>query len=800
MLRNYIKTALRNLLREKGSAGMNIAGLTLGITCSLILFLLVSYHSGFDTFHANKERIFRIVIQANGNQGTEYTSGVPTVLPDAFQLDFPEVEEVLFTSYRRGSTVIIPQRSGDGKPFFAERGVVFTQSNFFKVFDRNIVSGDKYHGLDQPNTAIISKQSALAYFGREDVLGEMVKLDTNEFRITAVMESPLANSDFPFDLMLSYSTIKKKNEEKGWNSIWSDEQCYILLREGTPASVVESRMEAFRAKHFGAENEDHTVLNLQPLLEIHFDEHYGNYSNNTVGKNILIALGAIGVILIITASINFVNLATAEAIKRSREVGIRKSLGSTRSQLIRQFIGETTLVVLFSMLASLGVTQLALGFINPFLDTHLVLDLVNDSRVWMLIGGVTIIVSLLSGLYPAMVVSGYNPVTALRNVAGNKNSSGYHLRRSLVVVQFVISQFFIFGTIVLINQMRFINTRDLGFRKDAVLMVPIPVRETVGPESGPGTMRTLRDEALRIPGVRAASLSATPPSSQAVSGTTFRMQGSDKIHDTQVKNVDSNYIPLFDLKLIAGKNLDDGDTANGFVVNEKLCDLVGVAPEDMVGKVIRMGGRELPVVGVLQNFHTVSLQEPIEATILLNRRARYANLALLVDLSRVPSIVEAIKSRWEMVYPEQIFSYNFMDETIREFYEGYQRMTVMLSVFSGIAILIGCLGLFGLAVFMANQKTKEIGVRKVLGASVESIVLLLSREYIILISLGFLIAAPLAWYVMNQFLQEFEYRTPIGPGIFIAGFLLTLLMALLTVCYRSIKSAIANPTTALRSE
>lgn len=800
MFKNYLKTALRNLIREKGSTLINISGLTLGITCGLVLFLLVRYLTDFDTFHSKADRIYRVVHQSEGNQGTDYTSGIPSVLPDAFRLDFPEAEEVVFTSYRSGSTVIIPQRNGEGKPYAAEAGVVFTESNFFKIFDREIIAGDKQHGLDNPNTAIISRRSAKLYFGREDALGEILRFGTDEYKITAVMDDPPDNTDFPFDLMLSYITIKKQTESNGWGSIWSDEQCYFLLKEGTSIDQVKTRMADFYKKHVGEENRDKSAFTIQPLREVHFDDRYGNYSYNTVEQSTLVAFTVIGIILIVTAAINFINLATAEAIKRSKEVGIRKSLGSTRGQLIRQFLGETTIVVIFSMLLALGAAQMMLSFVNPFMEVHLSLDFAHDTALWIFIISITVVVSLLSGLYPAFVVSGYNPVMALKNVVGNKNASGYTLRRGLVVTQFVISQFFIFGTIVLIYQMDFMNAKDLGFRKDAVLLVPIPLREEVGANAAPSRMVTLRDEMLRVPGVNAASLNSSPPSSGNVNGTNFRMLGSDRDYETQVKMVDGNYIPLFDLKLVAGRNLEDLDTAIGFVVNEKLCEVVGFTPQDMIGKVIHMWSRDLPVIGVVRNFHTVSLQEPIEATVLLNRRSRYSSLALQVDLTRVQSIVDVLKPKWEQAYGEHIFSYGFMDERIRDFYQGYRRMSIMLGIFSGIAIFIGCLGLFGLATFLSNQKTKEIGVRKVLGASVESIVFLFSKEYIKLITIGFLVAAPMAWFVMNKFLESFEYRITIGPGVFLAGFMTTILVALLTVGYRSVKSAVANPARALRTE
>jgi putative ABC transport system permease protein len=800
MLKNYIKTAFRNIVREKASSLINIAGLTMGITCSLVLFLLIRHLSSYDNFHSKRDRIYRVVHHSDGNQGKRYTPGVPSVLPDAFRLDFQEAEQVVFISYRAGSMVTIPQASGEPKRYNEEAGVAFTQSNFFKIFDRDILTGHKTGGLDDPNEAIISKRWALKYFDREDVVGEVIKFDTNEYKITAVMADFPNNTDFPFDLMLSYPTVKKGTEANGWDSIWSDEQCYFLLKEGESIAKVESRMGAFTEKYIGDDNPNNAVFSIQPLSELHFDERFGTFTYNTVEKSILVTFGVIALILVITACINFINLATAEAIKRSKEVGIRKSLGGTRRQLVVQFLGETTLVTLVSMLASLAFTQLALTILNPFLELHISLNLASDLTLWIFLVGVTMVIALLSGLYPAFIVSGFNPVLALKNLVSNKNSSGYNLRRALVVTQFFISQFFIIGTIIVINQMEYFLNKDLGFRKDAMLIVPIPEREDPDRADKTSKMRTLRDEMLRMSGVSNASLNSAPPSSGNVSGTHFKVEGKEDDYRTQVKQIDGNYLDVFDLKLVAGQNLEDGDTAKGFLVNEKLARTVGYEPQEIVGKTIEMWGRKLPVVGVVKDFHTVSLREPIEATLLMNRLRGYETLALQVNQNQIKTVVDNLKNSWEAAYPEHIFDYRFLDQQIEEFYEGEQRLSTLLGVFSTIAIFIGCLGLFGLATFMANQKTKEIGVRKVLGASVESIVMLFSREYLKLILFGFLLAAPLSWYIMDKFLDEFAYKITIGFDVFVIGLAATLVIAMLTVGYRSLRAALVNPASSLRSE
>ena len=802
MFQNYLKTALRNLLREKGSSLLNIAGLTLGITCSLLLFLLIRHLATFDNFHTNRDRIYRVVTQMDSNNERFYTSGIPPALPDAFRQDFPEADEVTFTSYRSGALVKVPQRNGEAKKFQEERGVVFAEPNFFKIFDRVIITGDPSKGLDDPGEAIISKSLAKKYFNREDVVGEIVNHDTVEYKITAVMEDAPDNTDFPFSLMLSMSTIRANRTAAGWGGIWSDEQCYILLKENETAKSIEARMPHFVDKYLGEENYNHETFVLQPLRELHFDDRYSNYSYNTAPKEMLIALGVIAVFLLLTACINFINLATAEAIKRSKEVGIRKALGGTRSQLALQFLGETTLVTLFAMLLSLALTQMALSVVNPFLELPLGLNFGSDGSLWLFVIGVTLTVSLLSGTYPSMILSGFKPAMALKNQTSNKSSSGFNLRRSLVVVQFVISQFFIMGTIILLSQMNYFQSQELGFRKEAVLIVPIPERES--PESdGVSKMRTLRDEVGRLAGVETVSLSSTPPSSGAVNSTGFYFEGEDESQSkgTQVKQVDGNYISLYGIQLIAGSNLQDYDTARGFLVNEELVRMAGFQdPDEIIGKTINMWDRKLPVVGVVRNFHTVSLRDQIEPTVMMNNIGSYRTMSLRVNQRDIKKVVGEIQSKWEAAYPEHIFEYEFLEENIRRFYEGEQKMSVLLTVFTSMAIFIGCLGLFGLATFMTNQKTKEIGVRKALGASVESIIFLFSREYVKLIVIGFLLSAPAVWFIMNEWLDSFAYKISIGPMVFVAGLSVTLLIATLTVGYRSFKAAIVNPIQSLRYE
>jgi predicted permease len=798
MLKNYIKTALRNLWRQRGSTAINISGLSIGIAGSLVLFLLVYHHSNFDTFHSKRDRIYRVVTQSRGNTGNEYTGGIPATLPEAFDNDFPQAEEVVFASYRAGALITIVEGSEEPKKYTERAGVVFTQPQFFRIFDRKTIIGDPVKGLDEPNEAVISESLAKKYFGSQDAIGKSVRHENIDYRVSAIVADPGDNTDFPFTLFLSHATIKKQTDGQGWNSIWSDEHCYFLLKEGEQLSSVQAGLIEFTKKYLRSDDAERQVFLVQPLSEIHSDDRFGNFNYNTVSRTSLIFLSAIAVVLILTACINFINLSTAEAVRRAREVGIRKALGSSRLQLVRQFMGETTLLTIFSVFVAVGLTYIGLSFLNPFLELSLKLNFLSGSNLWIYLLAVTVVVSLFAGLYPSFVMSAFKPALAMKSSLAS-NTSGYGMRRTLVVAQFFISQLLIIATIIILRQMDYLANKDLGFKKNAIINIEIPRREEPG--KGESKMRTLREQISALSGVQNASLNNSAPSSSNVSGTNFRLQGKDQDFGTQVKQVDGNYVNMFELKLLAGEDIGDYDTARGFIVNEKLFETVGMtSPDEIIGKEIRMWGRTLPVVGVVRNFHTVSLAQAIEPVVILNRLRGFTNLSVQLNPSSVQQTLPQIQALWEQAYPEGIFSYEFLDEQVRNFYESERKMSVLLGIFTSMAIFIGCLGLYGLVTFMANQRNKEIGIRKVLGASVSGIILIFSREFVILIFIGFALAAPAAWFGMQNFLNEFAFKVPIGPSIFLAGVGTTILIAMITVGYRSFKAATANPVDSLRSE
>lgn len=804
MLKNYFVTAYRNLFRKRTSTFFNVAGLTLGITGSIVLFLLLYRTLTFDRFHANYDRIYRVVSQSDNNGEKFYTPGIPNVLPPAFKTDFPEAEHVAFTSYAQDGLILIPQRSGEPKKYQEENGIAFTEQSFFSIFDWKVLHGDLNNAIKNPNEAVLTKKLALKYFEKENAVGEVFTFDDTDYKVTAVVEDAPGNTDFPFTIMLSYETVRKEYEERDWGSTSSNNHNYFLLKKDADIAALEARMSDFTDKHVGKENYEHRLFVIQPLSTVHYDTRYHGYSYNTTGKGEILVLILIAVFLVLTGCINFINLSTAESFKRSKEVGIRKSLGSSRSQLIFQFLGETSIVTCISILLALVLAQLTLAYLNPFMDIDLAIDLFNNTPLVIFLVGIFLVVSLLSGIYPAFILSGYKPAMVMKTSSGN-SAGGFFMRRVLVVFQFFISQILIIGTVVIINQMSYIKAKDVGYNKDAIIVMSIPEQENVkaNQESKSSKMRALKNEVMRLGGVEHASLSNTPPSSGSVNGTDFILEGegNEQRKGTQIKTVDGDYIPLFGLKLLAGRNLNDYDTATEFVVNRQFAKIAGFDnPQDLVGKRVQIWGKLCPVVGVVEDFHTTALNQKIEPTALFNRLSHYRTLSIKVNANNYQATIEGTKKLWESAYSKHVFDYSFLDENIREFYEGEEKMSVVISAFTSIAIIIGCIGLFGLATFMANQRTKEIGVRKVLGASTQGIILSFSKEFVILIGISFLFAAPLGWFGMSSWLEEFSYRIDIGPVIFFTALITTLVIALITVGYRSFQAATANPVDSLRSE
>ncbi len=797
MLKNYLKTAFRNLLKNRSYTIINVLGLSLGITCSLFLFLLISYWLSFDTFQTNYNRIYRIVTESDGQLGRRaYQPGTPVPLIDAFRTDFPEVEKAAFVTFPHYALIGVDHET-DGTRFFEEGDIAYMEPAFYQIFDRTWLAGNPASALDEPGEIVLSETQAKKFFGEtttDQFLGKTLMLDKETpLKVSGIVADHPVNTDFPFDIIVSYATIKDRMSDH-WGSISSNDQVYVQLSEGQSPASINERFPQFVEKYYGNNNDNHKAHFLQPLSDLHFNESYSTYSYNTVSKTVIWTMGILALFLVLTACVNFINLATAISVKRSREVGIRKVLGGTRWQLIKQFLGETTIITLLAVFIALGLTELLLLKANPFLELSLDLNLLTHHQLQVYLICITIMISLLSGLYPAFVQSRFKPVLAMKNLITSKSTGGFSIRRSLVVFQFFISQIFIIGTIALFSQMQYIRQTDLGFDKDAIVTVSLP-------EGDASMKKTLRTELQQLPGVEMVSLAYHNPSSTSVSTSGFQLEGSEDNYRTQVKIGDQNYIDIYGLQLVAGEGLLDSDTFNRLVVNETFVKDMGIAsPEEALGRMIKFWDNDVPIVGVVKDFHTTSLRNQIEATVIANNIADYGMVAIKIQPGKIEDAVKGIEKTWKAFYPEYAFDYGFVDVEIEQFYRGERKMTGIISIAAIIAILIGCLGLYGLITFMAEQRTKEIGIRKVLGASVVSIARLFSFEFMKLVVIAFVLAVPLTWFLLQKWLENYTYKIDLGFGLFGAALLATLAIAFVTVGYRTFKAAVANPVEALRNE
>jgi putative ABC transport system permease protein len=803
MLKNYFKIAFRNLQRNKVYAIINVIGLSLGIACGILIFTLVSYHLSFDDFHNNKNRIFRIVSNYTYADGIEHQQGVQQPLGKAFRNDYSFTEKVArVVTYSGGGLITLPDEPGM-KKFVEDKGVAFAEPEFFDVFNFPLVQGDKTTALTQPNSAIITQRIAKKYFGTDNAIGKIIRYKFFaafiNFKITGILKDLPYNTDRKQEIYLSYSNLKDGNprfaSDNNWHTVNSSMQCFVLLKPGISAANAEKVFPAFAEKYLGKEEARSTQFKLQPLSDIHFNTDYDGYAD----KKYLWSLAFVGIFLIITACVNFINLATAQALNRSKEVGVRKVLGSLKKQLFWQFIAETSLITFFAVVFAYGLSQLALPHLNNLFQTKMQISLFADMRLTVFLFLLIALVIFLSGSYPGLVLTRFQPVAALKGKLSQKNVGGFSLRRILVVTQFAISQMLIIGTIVIAGQMHFSKTSDLGFNKDAIVMLPVPSTDSIGKIK----MQTLKNRLVQVSGVENVSFCSEAPASEAVHATDIRFGNRPKEEpfDVSVKVGDDQYLQTFNIKLAAGRNIFPSDTAMEFLVNETLVKKLGLKnPQDIINKNIQVGEKNAPVVGVVKDFYDQSFHNDKSAVCILQQYHNYFNCAVKINLKDTKPVLSSFEKIWNQTYPDYLYSYQFLDERINKFYELDNIMLELIEAFACIAIFIGCLGLYGLVSFMALQKTKEIGVRKVLGASVQSVLWLFGKEFARLLIIAFVIAAPVAWFAMNKYLQDFKYRIHIGFGIFVLAMLSTFVIAAVTVAYRSMKAAIANPVKSLRSE
>lgn len=802
MFKNYLKTALRNLQRNKSYALINTLGLAVGIAACFLLFLVVQFESSFDDFHPKKQSIYRVATMFQNEDGTSYSGGVAFPVATALRTDFPQLKEVA-SILQQGGQITIDDAATQQKKL-QEDNFYYAEPQFFTMFNFPFLAGDAATALKDPNGVVLTQATADKYFGDwKQAIGKTIKYENKTlYTVTGILKDIPANSDFPLHVVASYSALQNsdfKSHFEDWVSTWGQQYTFVVLPSNLSVANFNAQLKTFAKKHKPAAYAKDTYV-AQPLTDMHYDERFGNYTGHTFSRTLLNALSLIGIFLILIACVNFINLATAQAVNRSKEVGVRKVLGSNRKQLAMQFLGETALIVFVSLFIALTLAALALPFLNSLLEVQMSMSVINNPIVILFILATGLVVTLLSGIYPAIILSGFNPITALKSKITAKMVGGISLRRVLVILQFGIAQVLLIGMFIVVKQMNFFTNASLGFDKAAIITVPVP-NDSISLTK----FDYLRTQLQANTNIKNVSFSFKSPSSQSNWNSDFKYDHASKSTNfsANLKWADADYFNTFNIKFVAGRAYYPSDTVREFVVNETLLRKLGITdPKQAIGKQIDFwdGGKVGTIVGIIRDFNSYSLREPMAPVVLSTWKDVYQTINIKIKPGAEKAVLPDVEKLWTSQFPDYVYDYTFLDQSIANFYKQENQLSQLYKIFAAIAIFISCLGLYGLVSFMAAKRTKEVGIRKVLGASAGNIVYLLSKEFTVLIVIAFVIAAPIAYYFMHEWLQNYTYRIPLTASIFILAIISSVLVAWLTVAQRALKAAAANPVKSLRTE
>lgn len=798
MLKNYLKIAWRTILKNKLSSSINILGLSVGIGACMAILIFVRYESTFDEYHSKSEHIYRVVHHNKLPNQTLYWNTTAYPLAEALRGDFPEIDVVTQTLGPVSQEFSIVDDETITK--FEETQVLFVDPFYPKTFDIQWISGNPDTALDNINSIVLTEKLVKKYFGAADksyssVLGKTILLQGNDpLTVTGIIENVPGNSNQHFNLLIPYEFFKANNPDLSGN--WSGNHqgtTFVVLQNNGQKKILESKIATWKKKYLEPVDDNRISYFLQPLTEIHNETLYGNNIGGYVmPSNTLYMLSIVALFILIIAIVNFINLLTAQSTSRSKEVGIRKVFGSKRFDLIFQFIFENSIVILCSLGLSLAILSFSLDQLNENLS---VIDLQltfgwNHMGLILLIGFSTI---LLAAIYPAFVLSGFKPIRALKNKIKFSGKDGVGVRKSLVVFQFVIVQIFVIAAIILGSQMEFFKNAPMGFSSEAVVTTPAPEFDK---------LEVYRNSLLESNGISKVSFGSGPP--MAVEGlqlgTSFRLprQSAEEALDAEIKVADTNYLDFYDLELLAGRNFTVNKEAfDEFIVNETLLKTYGWTPREAIGKKIQINEGQATIVGVVKDYHNNSLQSTISPCIIMNW-TYYQNRAFVKIGNSEP--LEFIKDKWENIFTSSVFSYSFLDDSIKKEYVVERLVFNGFTVLSVLAICIGCLGLFGLMSFIVSSRKKEIGIRKVLGAGILQVVSLVTKEFVGLVVLAFITAAPFVYYFGNVWLEGFTHHIELSVWIFLSGGFLTLIIAIITCSFQSLNAARANPISSLREE
>jgi putative ABC transport system permease protein len=825
MLKNYFKIALRGFWKHKMSTLINIIGLSIGISAALVIYLIVHFDFTFDQFYPDSDRIYRVVTNFSTAAGKGYNGGVCGPLPEATRKSvsglsgsapFFIIDE--FTLYHTG--VVVPDAAKAPLKFKYKEDMVLADQRYFDLFPYTWLAGSKM-SLNHPYTVVLTAQKAKKYFpgltypqmlGRVVIYGDSIKTT-----VSGIVEAHKENTDFNFSDFISYSTgtsvdvIRNNLQLTDWGGVTPSSQFFVKLSSKAAVANIEKQLnDLFVANKAPSPGQagNGFELRLQKLSDVHFDEGYASFYERTANKTMLYGLSIIGAFLLLLGCINFINLKTAQASQRAKEIGIRKTLGSGRGRLILQFLSETFFITLLAVLISAALTPTILKLFADFIPEGVKVDFFHQPGLIFFLLLLTIVVSLAAGFYPAIVLSDYKPLQVLKDQGYSHKGKTTRalLRKSLTVTQFAIAQFFIMATLLVSKQVYYALHKDLGFEKEGILTVSTPWSS-----KDPALKTVFMDKIRALPGVGLASVGGASPSSDNThsNGVTY-MDGKKEIKtEVQERFGDENYIGVYKIKLLAGRNLRPGDRSKAFLINATCAKVLGFgSPEGAVGHSLKYAGNDMQIVGVIGDFYYRSLRSPIKPLVILTRSDNpYFSSTFHIALKpQTPggdewkTAIAGMETAWKQLYPDDVFQYQFFDESIAKFYDSERQTSVLLTWSTGLSIIISCLGLLGLVIYTTTQRVKEIGVRKVLGATVAQIVTLLSTELVSLIALAFVIVTPIAWWAMNKWMQNFADRTAINWWIFILSGGGMLVTALLVSGFQTVKAALANPAKSLGTD
>lgn len=813
MFKNYFETAIRSLTRNRNYSIINIAGLSVGIAVCMMIFIIIQFQTSFDNFHSKKDRIYRVLTEYNNAESSNTVKDVPFPLPAGLKMTFPQIEQVTAIFASHDDKLLIPDDNGTTvKAFKEDKGVFFVEPSFFKIFDFPLLEGS-YESLKDPNNVLLTKEVAEKYFGDwKTAPGKTIKLQlggyifehgTEVLKVSGVLATIPVNTDFQLKIVVAYGTgfsgsLMAKSTD------WQDRTntgfgCYVLMPPNTSAEKFNQQLSVYSKEVQSPENRDNHII--QPLSAVHYDTQTGDYSNKTISRALLNVLWLISAFILLIACVNFINLSTAQAFNRAKEIGVRKVLGSNKYQLQVQFILETFLIVISAVIVACAITIIAMPYVNQLLELSLSFNTLENPSFILFLLTVTVVVTGLACFYPAMVLSGFNPVHVLKSKLAAGTSKGISLRRGLVVFQFIIAQALIIGTLIIVKQMHYFMDQPPGFDKDAIINIPFRVDTAWFRKED-----YLKQQLLSVNGVKAVSLSSnTPVEDGEDMWSTLKFDHATKEADFKAitKFADEEYVPVYKLQLIAGRNLQTSKYTREFLVNESLMKNLGISnPDEILNREISIWGDRIkcPIVGVLKDFNDRSFRNDLAPLLITTNETMYSQAGIKLETKDISSTLKAVKTVWEQTLPDFVYDYRFLDEKIAGFYKQESQLAQLYKIFAAIAIFLSCLGLYGLALFMAVQRTKEVGIRKVYGSSIVSILYLFSKEFIALIAIAFAIATPVAWYYMQIWLQDYAYHINIRWWYFAAGGFAALIIALVTISFRAIKAAKANPVDSLRSE